>query len=110
MKVWQPGRIGGLELDHRLIMGSMHLNLEGRDDHGAALAAFYAERARGGASLIVTGGLAVSRVGAGGRLYAMINEPASQEVIAASVAAVHAEGGKIAAQLFHAGRYAHRSS
>lgn len=110
MKVWQPGRIGSLELDHRLIMGSMHLNLEGRGDHGDSLAAFYAERARGGASLIVTGGLAVSRVGAGGRLYAMINEPAGQAAVAPSVAAVHAEGGKLAAQLFHAGRYAFESS
>jgi 2,4-dienoyl-CoA reductase (NADPH2) len=110
MKVWQPGRIGTLELDHRLIMGSMHLNLEGRDDHGASLAAFYAERARGGASLIVTGGLAVSRVGAGGRLYAMINEPDGQDAMAASIGAVHAEGAKIAAQLFHAGRYAFESS
>lgn len=110
MKVWQPGRIGSLELDHRLIMGSMHLNLEGRDDHGAALAAFYTERARGGASLIVTGGLAVSRVGAGGRMYALINEPSGQQAIRPSVEAVHAEGSKIAAQLFHAGRYAFEAS
>ncbi|SDS82832.1 oxidoreductase [Microlunatus soli] len=110
MKVWRPGRIGTLELEHRLIMGSMHLNLEGRDDQGAALAAFYAERARGGASLIVTGGLAVSRVGAGGRMYALINEPSGQQALRPSIEAVHAEGGKIAAQLFHAGRYAFETS
>ncbi len=106
MRVWQPGRIGTLQLDHRLIMGSMHLNLEALDDHGAALAAFYAQRVRGGASLVVTGGIAVSRVGAGGRMYAVFGEPDHQRALARSVEAVHAGGGRIAAQLFHAGRYA----
>ncbi|HEY9290304.1 MAG TPA: FAD-dependent oxidoreductase [Microlunatus sp.] len=110
MNVWQPGRIGSLQVDHRLIMGSMHLNLEGRDDHGAALAAFYAERARGGASLMVTGGIAVSRVGAGGRMYSLINETAHQPALARSVAAAHDGGAKLAAQLFHAGRYAFESA
>ncbi|WP_255455495.1 FAD-dependent oxidoreductase [Microlunatus sp. Gsoil 973] len=106
MQVWQPGRIGSLELDHRLIMGSMHLNLEARDDHGAALAAFYAERARGGASLIVTGGIAVNRVGAGGRRYAIVGVADHEQTLARAAAAVRSEGGRIAAQLFHAGRYA----
>ena len=52
-------------------MGSMHLGIEA---DGEALAAFYAERARGGAGLIVTGGSSVSRVGAGGRNYSFIND------------------------------------
>ncbi|WP_228266167.1 oxidoreductase [Microlunatus elymi] len=110
MKVWQPGRIGSLEVDHRLIVGSMHLNLEGRDDHGAALAAFYAERARGGAALIVTGGIAINRVGAGGRMYSLIGEASHQPALARAVAAAHDGGAKIAAQLFHAGRYAFESA
>jgi len=63
--VWQPGRIGPLELPHRLVMGSMHMGLESIDPDGSMLAAFYAERAAGGAGLIVTGGSAISRVGAG---------------------------------------------
>ena len=50
-------------------MGSMHLGSEADADAGDALAAFYAERALGGAGLIVTGGWAVSREGAGGRSY-----------------------------------------
>lgn len=110
MDVWQSGRIGSLHLPHRLIMGSMHLNLEGRDDQGAALAEFYAERVRGGAGLVVTGGAAVSRTGAGGRQYALINESDHQQRLGRAAEAVHAEGGLIAAQLFHAGRYAFESS
>lgn len=101
----RPGRIGRLMLPHRLLMGSMHLGIESRAD-GEALAAFYAERARGGAALIVTGGSAVSRVGAGGRHYSFINEPDEQPKLHRVAQAVHEAGGHIALQLFHAGRYA----
>ncbi len=101
----RPGAIGTLGLPHRIVMGSMHLGSEA-DPAGGALAAFYAERARGGAGLIVTGGAAVSREGAGGRSYAFVNEAAGREVLAATPPAVHAEGGLVALQLFHAGRYA----
>ena len=59
--VLAPGRIGPLELPHRIVMGSMHVGLEATDDDGRALAAFYRERAAAGAALIVTGGSAVSR-------------------------------------------------
>lgn len=102
----RPGTIGSLSLPNRVVMGSMHLNLEGLADGGAALAAFYAARARGGAGLIVTGGSAVNRVGAGGRYYSFVNEPEQHGAMARSAAAVHAEDGSIALQLFHAGRYA----
>ena len=72
--MWRAGAIGPLSLPNRIVMGSMHLGLEGLADYGAALAAFYRERALGGAGLIVTGGSAVSRVGAGGRNYSFVNE------------------------------------
>ena len=88
-------------------MGSMHLGIE---SDGAALAAFYAQRARGGAGLIVTGGSCVSRAGAGGRNYSFINEPESSTPLREAVEAVHAAGGRIALQLFHAGRYAYFAS
>ncbi|HUJ34161.1 MAG TPA: FAD-dependent oxidoreductase [Solirubrobacteraceae bacterium] len=106
--VWRAGAIGPLSLPHRIVMGSMHLGLEGLGDGGAALAAFYAERARGGAGLIVTGGSAVSRVGAGGRNYSFINEDASG--LARVAATVHGAGGLVLLQLFHAGRYAYEAS
>jgi 2,4-dienoyl-CoA reductase (NADPH2) len=108
--VWQPGAIGPLQLPHRLVMGSMHLGLEAVDPDGSMLAAFYAERAAGGAGLIVTGGSAVSRVGAGGVSYSFINEDAEAEKLAAIPPAVHAEGGLVLLQLFHAGRYAFEKS
>ena len=106
--VWRPGAIGPLSLPHRIVMGSMHLGLEGLDDGGEALAAFYRERALGGAGLIVTGGSAVSRVGAGGRNYSFINENASG--LARVAEAVHDAGGLVLLQLFHAGRYAYEAS
>ena len=87
-------------------MGSMHVGLEANEDDGRALATFYAERAAAGATLIVTGGCAVSRVGAGGRSYAFINEDASASALARVADTVHAAGGRILLQLFHAGRYA----
>jgi 2,4-dienoyl-CoA reductase (NADPH2) len=108
--VWQPGVLGPLEVPHRIVMGSMHLGLEAVDPDGRALAAFYRERAAGGAGLIVTGGSAVSRVGAGGVSYGFINEDAEADRLAAIPEAVHAEGGLVLLQLFHAGRYAFEKS
>lgn len=99
----RPGTIGGLRLPHRIVMGSMHLGTEAAPDAAETMAAFYAERARGGAGLIVTGGAAVSRVGAGGASYAILGEE-SGEALGAIPAAVHGEAA-VALQLFHAGRY-----
>lgn len=105
----EPARIGSLELKHRILMGSMHMNLETVGD-GSDLAAFYTERVRGGADLIVTGGIAVNRVGAGGRGYAVLTEPDDAARLELIAREVHAAGGKIALQLFHAGRYAFESA
>jgi 2,4-dienoyl-CoA reductase (NADPH2) len=102
---WRPGRIGSLGLPHRIVMGAMHLGIESQPG-GEALAAFYAERARGGAALIITGGSAVSRVGAGGKHYSLVNEPGEAVKLRRLAAAVQQAGGRIALQLFHAGRYA----
>ncbi|MFF4767766.1 FAD-dependent oxidoreductase [Streptomyces sp. NPDC001255] len=104
--VFRPGTLGRLRLPHRVVMGAMHLNLEALDDGGAALAAFYAERARGGAGLLVTGGTAVNPEGAGGPGYGIAGEPAHEEALRRTAAAVHEAGGLLALQLFHAGRYA----
>jgi 2,4-dienoyl-CoA reductase (NADPH2) len=108
--VLSPVTLGGLALPHRVVMGSMHLGIEDRDDGGAALAAFYAARAAGGAGLIVTGGSAVSRVGAGGVHYSVVDEREHAPRLARVAEAVHEAGGLIALQLFHAGRYAFAAS
>ena len=104
--VFRPGAIGTLTLPHRIVMGAMHLNLETADDGGEALAAFYAERVEAGAALIVTGGTAVSPAGVGGPGYAVIGDRTDMAALSAAVRAVHERGGRIALQLFHAGRYA----
>jgi 2,4-dienoyl-CoA reductase (NADPH2) len=103
----RPGKIGSLRLANRIVMGSMHLGIEG---DAAALGEFYAQRARGGAALIVTGGSCVNRAGAGGRNYSFINEDSSMAPLATASEAVHRAGGRIALQLFHAGRYAYLDS
>ena len=108
--VWRQGTIGPLNTPHRIVMGSMHLGLEGLEDGGAALAAFYGERASAGAGVIVTGGAAVSRVGAGGRNYSFVNDEADTPKLSRVAAAVHAAGGLVLLQLFHAGRYAYEQS
>ncbi|MFF4986961.1 FAD-dependent oxidoreductase [Streptosporangium saharense] len=104
--VLSPGRIGRLELPHRVVMGAMHLGFEARDDGGAALAAFYAERARGGAGLMVTGGAAVNAEGAGGPDYGVLGDAAFHARLRRVTDRVHEAGGLVALQLFHAGRYA----
>ncbi len=108
--VFRVGAIGPLQLDHRVVMGSMHMGLEGLDDDGRALAAFYTARARARAGLIVTGGTAVSRVGAAGRNYTFVNEPSGASRLARVADAIHEAGARVLAQLFHAGRYAVESA
>jgi len=103
---FRPIRIGGLRLPHRIVMGSMHLCLEGREDAGERLAAFYRERALGGAGLIVTGGWAVSADGAADRSYGVLGTEGARRSLAEVAAATAGTEASIALQLFHAGRYA----
>ena len=101
----RPGAIGSLELDHRIIMGSMHLGIEGEREKLEQLKAFYVERARGGAALITTGGVAVSPEGGGDHMLCLTDENHCEQ-LAEVAKAVHNVNGKIALQLFHSGRYA----
>nr|WP_281414949.1 NADPH-dependent 2,4-dienoyl-CoA reductase [Azospirillum picis] len=103
----QPLDLGFTMLKNRVLMGSMHTGLEDRRRHFPRLAAYFAERARGGAGLMVTGGFAPNVEGwlsPFGSTLARHGAARSHRVI---TDAVHAEGGKIALQILHAGRYAH---
>ncbi len=97
--------VGGLDLQSRAVMGSMHTGLEDRPWHIDELSAYFAERARGGVGLIVTGGYSPNVRGwllpFGSQMTTRLNAHRHQRV----TEAVHAEGGKIALQLLHAGRY-----
>ncbi|TNM47254.1 NADPH-dependent 2,4-dienoyl-CoA reductase [Nocardioides albidus] len=100
-----PATIGGLELQSRAVMGSMHTGLEDRPWHVDELAAYFAERARGGVGLIVTGGYSPNIRGwllpFGSQMSTRMNAHRHQRV----TEAVHENGGRIALQLLHAGRY-----
>jgi 2,4-dienoyl-CoA reductase (NADPH2) len=100
-----PLDLGFTTLKNRVLMGSMHTGLEDKVKDFPKLAAYFAERARGGVGLMVTGGFAPNIEGwlspFGSRL-ASSGAARSHRII---TDAVHAEGGKIALQILHAGRY-----
>lgn len=103
-----PLDLGFTTLKNRVVMGSMHTGLEDRFWNYGKLAAFYRERARGGAGLIVTGGIAPNRQGwllpFGGTLNFRADVLNHRRV----TRAVHEEGGKILLQILHAGRYGYQ--
>lgn len=103
--VFQPIEVAGHRLPNRIVMGSMHTGLEEREDGPERLAAFYAERARHGCGLIVTGGYSVDDAGRLHRGAASFDTPAVAAAHRPVAAAVQAEGGRILLQLLHAGRY-----
>ena len=105
--IFQPLQLGPLTLPNRVLMGSMHTNLEESPNGFARLAHFYAERARAGVGLIVTGGIAPNPEGAvfhGANALIDDSQLAEHRQV---VDAVHREGGHLCMQILHAGRYAY---
>ena len=106
--LFAPLNLGHVTLPNRILMGSMHTGLEDKARDYDKLAAYFAERARGGVGLMVTGGIAPSIQGwlkpFGGRLSMPWHKPRHRKV----TAAVHAEGGHICMQILHAGRYGYQ--
>ena len=102
-----PLDLGFTTLRNRVVMGSMHTGLEDRTADVPKLAAYFAERARGGVGLIVTGGYSPNRTGWLLPLGADLITRKQAARHRAITDAVHAEGGKIALQILHAGRYAY---
>ncbi|NBE53053.1 NADPH-dependent 2,4-dienoyl-CoA reductase [Streptomyces boluensis] len=103
----RPLDLGFTTLPNRVIMGSMHVGLEEAERGFERMAAFYAERARGGAGLIVTGGIAPNEAGrpwAGGAKLSTAEEVEQHRGV---TEAVHRAGGRIAMQILHFGRYAY---
>lgn len=106
--LFAPLDLGFTQLKNRVLMGSMHTGLEEHADGAQRLAAFYAERARHGVALIVTGGIAPTASGvtmAGGAVLDDARHLAQHRYI---TDAVHREGGKIALQILHTGRYSYQ--
>jgi 2,4-dienoyl-CoA reductase (NADPH2) len=103
-----PLNLGFTTLCNRVIMGSMHTGLEDRFFNYGKLAAFYRERARGGVGLIVTGGISPNRSGWLLPFGGTLNFKADVINHRRLTSAVHEEGGKIAMQILHAGRYGYQ--
>ncbi|MBF6351404.1 NADPH-dependent 2,4-dienoyl-CoA reductase [Nocardia flavorosea] len=106
-QLFSPLRLGTTTLRNRVVMGSMHTGLEDRAWDINRLAAYFAERARGGVGLIITGGYAPNRTGwllpFGAKLTSR-TEAYRHRIV---TRAVHDAGAKIALQILHAGRYAY---
>ncbi|MCJ8160695.1 NADPH-dependent 2,4-dienoyl-CoA reductase [Acinetobacter zhairhuonensis] len=103
-----PLDLGFTTLKNRVLMGSMHVGLEEAPGGYDRMAAFYAERAKGGVGLIVTGGISPNDHGLtfkGGSKLDTREEAEHHKVI---TQAVHDAGGKIALQILHTGRYSYQ--
>lgn len=101
-----PLDLGFTTLKNRVLMGSMHTGLEERGDWNR-VAEYYAARARGGVALMVTGGMAPNPEGGvfpGAAGLYTLQDIENHRLVTDRV---HAEGGKIAMQILHAGRYAY---
>ena len=106
----QPLDLGFTTLKNRVLMGSMHIGLEEAPQGYERMAAFYAERAKGSVSLIVTGGVSPNDDGvvfAHGTKLDTVEEAEKHKVI---TQAVHEAGGKIAMQILHTGRYSYQAN
>jgi 2,4-dienoyl-CoA reductase (NADPH2) len=102
-----PLDLGFTTLPNRVIMGSMHVGLEEAEHGFERMAAFYAARARGGVGLIVTGGIAPNEAGRPYEGGAKLTTEAEADQHRVITEAVHREGGRIAMQILHFGRYAY---
>jgi 2,4-dienoyl-CoA reductase (NADPH2) len=105
-RLFEPLKVGALTLANRIVMGSMHTRLESADRPAERLAAFYAERARGGAALILTGGVSPDSPGRMEEDSGIFDAAGQIPFHRTVVDAVHAAGAPVCLQILHAGRYA----
>lgn len=105
-EIFQPIQIGSITLPNRVIMGSMHLGLEGMPMTAERMIAFYGRRFDGGASFITTGGIAVNHEGKGSNIFFNFQKEEDCKELS-FVANSLKPKGIFCAQLFHAGRYAY---
>ncbi len=103
--LFQPLDLGFVKLPNRIMMGSMHTGLEELPDGIERLAAFYAERAAGGAALIVTGGFSPDDAGNLSGHAAEMASTSDRDRHKPIPRAVHEAGGRVCLQILHAGRY-----
>lgn len=105
-KLFEPLDLGFTTLKNRVLMGSMHTGLEEAPDGHERMAEFFAERARGGVGLIVTGGFGPNKRAATHEHTKMLWSEEDCEDHKLITKAVHEADGKICMQILHTGRYA----
>ncbi|MGJ8713920.1 MAG: FAD-dependent oxidoreductase [Maribacter stanieri] len=103
--IFEPLDLGFTTLKNRIIMGSMHTGLEEKKNGLEKIATYYAERARGGVGLIVSGGIAPNVQGWTAPFSARMSTKKHAKHHKVITDAVHKEGGKICMQILHSGRY-----
>jgi 2,4-dienoyl-CoA reductase (NADPH2) len=103
--LFEPLDLGFTTLKNRILMGSMHTGLEESKNGYPKMAAFFAERARGGVGLIVTGGIAPNRAGWTGPFANKLTTSSEAKQHKIITDAVHEADGKICMQILHSGRY-----
>lgn len=108
--LFRPLDLGFTTLKNRVIMGSMHTGLEEAPNGHKRMAAFFAERAKGGVGLIVTGGIGPNDEGATHAVTKRLDSDEAVEHHKEVTAAVHAHGAKICMQILHTGRYAYNKN
>jgi len=108
--LFRPLDLGFTTLKNRVIMGSMHTGLEEAPNGHKRMAAFFAERAKGGVGLIVTGGIGPNDEGATHAVTKRLDSDEAVEHHKEVTAAVHAQGAKICMQILHTGRYAYNKN
>lgn len=104
--LFSPIRINQLEIRNRIVLPAMHLGYTPGGLVSDRLVEFYRERARGGAGLIVIGGCTVDEFGGMSEMIA-IQDDRFIEGLSRLAQAVQAEGARLFAQLYQAGRYAY---
>ena len=104
-KLLEPLDLGFTVLKNRVLMGSMHTGLEEEKDGYDRMAAYFAERAKGGVGLIVTGGIAPNIAGWVGPFSSRLSNKRTADKHKKITEAVHQNDGKICMQILHSGRY-----
>ncbi|MFT5119152.1 MAG: 2,4-dienoyl-CoA reductase (NADPH2) [Psychrobacter glaciei] len=106
--LFEPLDLGFTTLKNRMVMGSMHTGLEDRFYNYGKLAAYFAERAKGGVAMMITGGIAPNREGwlspVGGTMNSKADVINHQRVTRAA----HKHDSKIIMQILHSGRYGYQ--
>ena len=105
--LFRPLELGHVTLPNRVLMGSMHTGLEDRVWNWPKLTAYFVERAKGGAGLMVTGGIAPNRRGSLAPLASKLTNRWEVMRHRKMTDAVHEANGRICMQILHAGRYAY---